>query len=426
MMKIQRTLPPTAAPVHPMDLLFGLCGVPLGKWFIRRLEAELKSYFNVRYVFLVSSGKAALTLILLALQSLSPKRQVLIPAYTCFSVPSSIIKAGLEVSLCDIDPITFDFDYPCLKKAITEDTLCVVPSHLFGIPSDMDSITGLCKERGVLVLEDAAQAMGGTYKGRKLGTLGDVGFFSLSRGKNITCGSGGIIVTNSDRIAEKLDHYYSKLPSQSALSILKGFLQVIFMSIFIHPALYWFPAGLTFLELGKAVSSPDFPIYKFNGLKAGLLRRWKDRLEKSNRIRMETGNQFIEKLNLPYPRASSISYLRLPVLVGSIEARNRLYSLCLKRGLGVSRMYSSIISELPELSAAFHGKSFQSARLVVERFLTIPTHSLLSERDKRRLCELFNGVIEPLKNPALTAGDSPPAGRAGSTPVEKAPFIFAR
>jgi hypothetical protein len=82
-------------------------------------------------------------------------------------------------------------------------------------------------------------------------------------------------------------------------------------------------------------------------------------------------------------------------------------------------MYYSTINEIPEIRAAFHGKSFPSARLVVERFLTIPTHPLLSERDKRLLYELFKGVVEPLKNPALTGGDS-------SIPVEKPPFIFAR
>jgi dTDP-4-amino-4,6-dideoxygalactose transaminase len=259
----------------------------------------------------------------------------------------------------------------------------------------MDSITSLCKERGVFVVEDAAQAMGGTYNGKKLGTIGDVGFFSLGRGKNITCGSGGIIITNSDRIAEKISAYYSTLSNQGALSSLKGFLQVILMSIFIHPAMYWFPAGLPSLELGKTVATTDFPVYKLGGLKAGLLRRWKDRLERSNRIRMETGKQFIEKLNLPCPRSSSISYLRLPVLVSSVEIKNRLYSLSLERGLGVSQMYYSTIDEMPELKAAFQGRIFPSARLVVERFLTIPTHPLLSERDKRSLYELFNGVLKP-------------------------------
>jgi dTDP-4-amino-4,6-dideoxygalactose transaminase len=396
-MRIQRTLTPTAAPVYGKDLFFGLCGTLFGKRFIKRLEAQLKAYFNVRYVFMVSSGRAALTLILLALKSLSPKRQVLIPAYTCFSVPSAIIKAGLEMALCDIDPITFDFDRQCLEKAISEDTLCVIPSHLFGIPSDMDFIAGLCKERGVFIVEDAAQAMGGTYKGKKLGALGDVGLFSLSRGKNITCGSGGIIVTNSEKIAEKLDYYYSRLPDQPVRSAMKNFLKVILMCIFIRPSLYWFPAGLTFLGLGKTVSTTDFPIYKLNGLSAGLLRSWKDRLERSNQVRRETAKQFIEKLDLQHLPTASVPYLRLPVLVNSMEMKNRLYSFSLERGLGVSRMYSCAIDEMSEFSGVFEGKIFPTARLVAERLLTIPTHPLLSDKDKILLYELFNGIGKPFE-----------------------------
>ena len=77
------------------------------------------------------------------------------------------------------------------------------PTHLFGIPSDVDRTRRICEEKGIFLVEDAAQAMGVEHGGRKLGTLGDVGFFSLGRGKNISCGSGGIILTSSADIAEE-------------------------------------------------------------------------------------------------------------------------------------------------------------------------------------------------------------------------------
>lgn len=103
-MKIQRRIPPATAPLFWKDLGHSLVGIFSGQRSHERLKAEVREYFGVRYVFLVSSGKAALTLILLALKAVSPKEEVLIPAYTCFSVPSSIVKAGLKVALCDIDP----------------------------------------------------------------------------------------------------------------------------------------------------------------------------------------------------------------------------------------------------------------------------------------------------------------------------------
>jgi len=116
-MKIQRTIPPAAAPVDLMSILHGIAGFFMGKRYIKKVESEIKSYFGVNHVFLVSSGKAGLALILQALKSLHPERnEVLIPAYTCFSVPSAIIKAGLKVSLCDIDPSTLDFDYELPHK----------------------------------------------------------------------------------------------------------------------------------------------------------------------------------------------------------------------------------------------------------------------------------------------------------------------
>ena len=78
---------------------------------------------------------------------------------------------------------------------MTDETLCVLAIHLFGIPANLDRIKKLCRKKDIFIVEDAAQAMGGEYKGGMLGTIGDVGFYSLGRGKNITCGSGGIIVT---------------------------------------------------------------------------------------------------------------------------------------------------------------------------------------------------------------------------------------
>jgi dTDP-4-amino-4,6-dideoxygalactose transaminase len=262
-MRIKRTVPPAAATIHARDLWFGLLGIFSGTRYLKELEAELADYFNVKHVFLLSSGKAALTLILKALKSLSPRREVVIPAYTCFSVPSAVVKAGLKVRLCDIDPLTFDFNLTRLEQSLNENTLCVIPHHLFGIPSDVHRIAGMCKERGIFVVEDAAQAMGGTLGGRKLGTLVDVGFFSLGRGKNITCGSGGVVVTNRGDVADAIGRHSAALEKPTLLEVVKEFAQSVVMSIFIHPSLFWFPDGLPFLQLGKTPSrkispSPNF------------------------------------------------------------------------------------------------------------------------------------------------------------------------
>lgn len=391
-MKIQRTLPPTAAPVNFISILHGITGLFVGKHYIRKVEREIKEYFGVKHVFLVSSGKAGLTLILRALSSLHPDRnQVLIPAYTCFSVPSAIIKAGLKVAPCDIDPATLDFDYELLERSLNNKTLCVVATHLFGIPSDMDKIRNICKDRGIPVVEDAAQAMGGKYNGNLLGTIGDAGFFSLGRGKNITCGSGGIIITNSDRIALAISKQYLNLKYPGAIESVKDLLIVLIMAIFIYPSLYWFPTSLSFLKLGGTIFYNNFPIKRLSGMQAGLLRRWEKQLEESNRIRIENSKYFCLALTstLTFHNGKSIPFLRFPVICSDKETRDQLSSLSKKEGLGIVKMYPTPVNEIQEIKDQFKDNKFPAARLVSDRLLTIPTHGLLNKRDKENICELF-------------------------------------
>jgi len=360
---------------------------------MRRLEDEFREYFSVKHVFLVSSGKAALAIILNALHSLAPnKRKVLIPAYTCFSVPSAIVKAGLKVSLCDIDSTTFDFDYKLFEEVINNDILCVVPNHIFGIPAEIDKINSLCRKKGIFVVEDVAQGMGGSYKGKKLGAVGDVGFFSLGRGKNITCGSGGIIITNSDLIASAIGKEHARLGSLGITETIKEFFKVMILSIFIHPSLYWFPSGLPFLALGETIFYKKFPTKRFSGMQAGLLKGWQKRLEESNRIRKENAKYFCSALasTLTFHNCASIPYLRMPLILENREIKEKLYSISHKNGFGISYMYPTPINEIEEIQDHFNGRTFPSASKVAERLLTIPTHQLLKQKDREEICKLFN------------------------------------
>lgn len=394
-MKIKRTVPPAAAPLRGRDLWYGMAGMLGGRRSVKKVEEEIKEYFGVRHVFLVSSGKAALALILLGLRKLSSRREVVIPAYTCYSVPSAVLKAGLKPSLCDIDGQRFDFDVEGLKRTVTNDTLCVVPSHLFGIPSALEEIGALCRERGAYVIEDAAQAMGGSDQGRRLGAIGDVGFFSFGRGKNVTCGSGGAIVTNSKPIADAIAEHYSDLESPGVLESWKEFLEVVLMALFIRPRAYWFPAGLPFLKLGETFYHPDFPMKRLSGMKAGLLRGWRERLEGSNRRRSAAAAAFRERLRLREILPWDIPYLRLPILVDSRETRDRIYALSRERGLGIGLMYPAPIHEIPEIRAAFRDRAYPGAAEIAERLLTLPTHPLISEKDQEAILALFGEAARP-------------------------------
>ena len=386
----QRTLSPTAAPISFGDLISAASGLWSGAKQRTRLIQELKVKFSVREVFLVSSGKTALTVILKALAASSGRRRVIVPAYTCFSVPSAIVRAGLEVVLCDVEPETLDFNFPELEGLLNEKVLCVVSTHLFGRPADVDRVKRLCEGKGIVVVEDAAQAMGGQSGGRLLGTLGDVAFFSLGRGKNLTCGTGGVILTRSLPVAEKINAEYASLPEAPRGEVMRNWLEMLMMRLFIHPLLYWLPAGLPFLRLGETTFETNFPMYRMDEVRAHQLQGWERRLALANRERAARADWLIEGLDLdrrgikPITEKEAI-YLRLPVMVRDREMKEAVCRRSREVGAGLSPSYPATIQEIPELAGRLAGRKCAGAQEVVDRLVTLPTHQFVTEKDRLKI-----------------------------------------
>ncbi len=150
----------------------------------------------------VSSGTDALIVSLMALGA-GQGDEVIVPSFTFFSTAGSVQRAGARPVFCDIDPETFNLDPNRLEELITDRTKGLIPVHLFGQCADMESILEICARRGLWVIEDAAQAIGAQYKGKMAGSLGDTGCFSFFPSKNLGgIGDGGMVVTNSQSIAE--------------------------------------------------------------------------------------------------------------------------------------------------------------------------------------------------------------------------------
>jgi perosamine synthetase len=418
--KIQRTLPPSAAPLTWGDLLRSLIAPFRGNRPIEQLTKEFQDYFGAKHLFWVTSGKAALTLILLGLARLSSRRKVVIPAYTCFSVPSSIIKAGLEVGLCDVDPATLDFDMAELQDVLNERVLAVVPTHLFGSCADVGRTARYAKAKQIYVVEDVAQAFGGMKAGSPLGTMGDVGFLSFGRGKNITCGSGGLILTNSDRIAEAIRVEYQRVESEPLSDAIRNWLEVVVMHLLIKPALYWFPSGLPFLKLGETRFYRDFPMRKMGRIRAGLLANWRLRLSRSTLDRSDKTSRLVRRLkenrvhrSFPQSQYGSV-HLRLPLLMSSGEQKKRLCTLSQQRGLGISACYPAPVHQIPELQSTLRGTKAAGASILAERLVTLPTHHYLSDRDVNRIVAAVN---EAQREASEATSDSTPrvAKKAATT-----------
>ena len=384
-----RWLPPVAAPSSLADLCFGLMGVLRPARALDLFAHEVRETLSVRHVYLVSSGRAAFTLILRALRRLSSSSRVIVPAYTCFSVPAAVVRAELELVPCDVDPNTLDFNYYELERLLAEaPALCVVSTHMFGLPADTARVRRMCESQGTFVVEDAAQAFGVPREAGWLGTAGDVGFFSFARGKAVSAGSGGAIVTNSAALANVLTQEYSAIRKPSLPSALGSLAVAAGMSLFIRPWLYWIPAHLPFLRLGETRYSTDFRVQRLPGVQAGLLRRWRARVARMNEARATRTARLAPVAG--WSAAVDHPLLRLPVLCHSREHRDRLCETGRRAGLGFSLMYPSALSGIDELGEILHGARYPAAEGVAARLLTVPVHPLVSARDLEAIARLLS------------------------------------
>jgi len=171
---------------------------------LRRFEDRFAAYCGAGQAIGVSNGTAALHLSLLAL-GIGPGDEVIAPAHTFVATVSAIVQSGARPELVDIEPDTCLIDVREVERAITPRTRAIIPVHLYGQPADMDALARLAADHGLALIEDASQAHGATYQGRRTGSLGDVACFSLYPSKNLgACGEAGVITTGADEVAEAI------------------------------------------------------------------------------------------------------------------------------------------------------------------------------------------------------------------------------
>jgi perosamine synthetase len=386
-MRVRKSTPPTAVPISRSDLFRGLTAV-LGVNPGERVEKEVRDCFGGRHVFFLSSGKAALFLLLVALKDLKGRTKVIIPGYTCFSVPSAVRKAGLKIVLCDVKSDSLDFDYDQLENLAGEETLCIVATHLFGIRSNVERARKIADRKGIFVIEDSAQAFGIPGEDKK-SAQGDAEFFSLGRGKNITCGSGGIIVTGSEEIAHALRRHYIPLKTESISASVKALIELLLMGIFVNPYLYWIPDGLPFLGIGETRYYENYPVNKINKVKYGLLSGWKENLRSTNVTRSKIGEAYKEALSLDrrYPiYSNALPYLRFPVYLKNAE--RKAYVCSEYRHLGISAMYPTSIGKVKEISDSVSIDSCPDSEKISKTLITLPTHHLVDEGLREKICSV--------------------------------------
>ncbi|MBE7470269.1 MAG: transcriptional regulator [Anaerolineae bacterium] len=171
---------------------------------VSELESELAAYCQTQFALGVSSGTDALILALMAID-LKPGDEVITTPYTFFATAGSVARLGATAVFADIDPQTYNLDPAQLEAKITPKTRAIIPVHLYGQCADMDPIMEIAQKHNLYVIEDAAQAIGSEYKGRRAGSIGHIGCFSFFPSKNLGAfGDGGAVSTNDPELAEQM------------------------------------------------------------------------------------------------------------------------------------------------------------------------------------------------------------------------------
>jgi 8-amino-3,8-dideoxy-alpha-D-manno-octulosonate transaminase len=180
---------------------YGFDGPRKGIWKALELEKAITEVFGCDYAHLTSSGTAALTTALSAL-GVGYGDEVIMPSFTFVASFEAVLSVGAVPVLVDIDE-TLTLNPDAVEAAVNSKTKCVMPVHMCGSMADLDALKAICEKHGLILLEDACQSIGGTYKGKKLGTIGHAGTFSFDFVKTITCAEGGVVMTNNKDIFVK-------------------------------------------------------------------------------------------------------------------------------------------------------------------------------------------------------------------------------
>jgi len=391
-------VPPTAGlPLTWMDLT-GIRREP-------DLDIALAAFLGVEAASITCSGTASLIVALEALKRRSRRRTVVIPAYTCPLVPLAVAHVGLSVSVCDVSTGRFDFDTEGLARACDADTLAVIPTHLGGVVANLEPVLEIAERAGACVLEDAAQALGATWHGRPVGTVGEIGCYSLSRGKGLTLYEGGFCVARDDELRAAIARTADELlPPRAGIELLR-IVQLIGYRLLYNPVGLFVAYGMPLRRalargnLLRAVGDEPrsaIPLHRVSSWRrrigAAALRRLPAAIEanasrgrlRAAKLREIPGIRVLDEL----PETTG-TWPFLTVLADSSEVRDRVLARLWGNGLGVSRLFIHDLTRYQYLDKVVPRTAVPNARAVAEQSFTVSNSDYLSEEEFHRIREII-------------------------------------
>jgi perosamine synthetase len=398
-----REIPPTAGlPLRWRDF-FPATGA-------RSLEAGLSALLDVPAVQLECSGTAALIVTLTALKRASARRSVVIPAYTCPLVPLAVLHCGLRPVLSDLRENSFDFCPQALESASNDDTLAIIPTHLGGRVADLASVTGIARQKGAWVIEDAAQSLGATWQGQPVGTVGDVGFSSLAVGKGLTLYEGGVLVTRDAGLRQSLQETSEQTVPYRLSWEIRRLLELIAYAALYRPLALRLAYGVPLrraLGEGKLVEavgddfSADIPLHRVGAYRRAIGANALSRLPSFLETLSEQANVRKKKLAtipgvvvMDDPEGGHGTWPFLMALMPTARAREAALVRLWTAGLGVSRLFIHALPDYPYLAEELGPADVPNARDFAARMLTVSNSPWLKEGDFLRICSVLADVID--------------------------------
>ncbi len=323
-----------------------------GEW-VKRFEKEFSSYINVKHALATTNGTQAL---ILALEAVDVKnKEVLVPSFTFIASATSIIRAGGKPVFVDIDEKTYTMDVEDLKKKIRDKTKAIMPVHLYGQPANMDKIMEIADENNLYVIEDAAQAHGAEWRGKKVGGIGNIATFSFYPTKNMTTGEGGMVTTNDDELAYKV-------------AMLRNHGQ---KERYFHEELGW--------------------NYRMTNIAAAIGIIQLKKLDKGNNIRIKNAGYYngnLEEIVITPHKDKRAKHVYHQYTI-RVKKREKLIEEFKKEGIGFGIYYPLGIHEQPIMKKLGYTINLPTTERLCKEVISIPVHPLITEEDREKIVNVI-------------------------------------
>jgi perosamine synthetase len=358
-----------------------------------------------------SYGRMAFYYILKALD-LPPGSEIVLPALTFWVVPALASVAGLKVVFADVDPATFTLDPAALERAITPATRAVVPTHLYGLPCDMDAILGIAARHNLKVIEDCAHALGATYDGRPVGALGDAGFFSFQTLKPLNCYGGGLALVRDSAIAARVRALaeHERWPNEKRVTnrLLIGRLQRIFIKPWVFTIsafpILWVssliganPDVYLWEDIRSLDPLPDAYTERFPNVQAaiglaalGALDDWTEHTRRHVGV-MDRALGDLPGITIPRVPARRTHVYYQYCVYG--PQRDELVVRCVRRGIDIETLHVDVCSDLELFAGARVEPPSAPGAERAKGAMQIPVYSTLTERQAERVARVVRNVL---------------------------------